>query len=218
MHNGGRVNLHIVLTIFLGLGMVLFGVLAVIAYNHDAVTTANLNDTVSRAKAAAAADQKKLDDAANIKANELPYRTYTALPVDGGFSLNIPKSWSLYAGHNSTDSVVQLDLIADLDVVNNYLNNKVINTHAFHLQLLNKTQTNVIRSYDDKIKKKDVSSKTVQVSGINATWLEGAIDDQRHNGVVVILPIRDKTMVISTDSHDYLSEFNNILSQAKIIP
>lgn len=218
METGGRVNLHIVLTIFLGLGMLLFGVLAVLAYNHDATSTANINQTVAKAKSEAAAKQKKADDEANRIANELPYRTYTALPVDGGFSLKIPKSWSIYAAHGSDSAVTQLDLMADLDVVNNNLASKALNTHAFRLQLLNKTQTTVIRSYDDKIKKKEVSSKTIQVSGINATWLEGSIDDQRHNGVVVILPVRDKTMVINTDSRDFLTEFNQILAEAKINP
>lgn len=197
--------------------MVLFSVLAVLAYNDDSRTQANLQNLIAQAKKQAAAEQKQLDDAANTKANELPYRTYTALPADGGFSLNIPKSWSLYAGHNA-DNVTQLQLLADPEVVNNNLGPRAINTHALRLTLLSKTQAAVIRGYDDKIKKKEVTSKTVQVSGISATWLEGSIDDNRHTGVVVILPLRDKTMVIGTDSRDYLEEFNTILSQAKIIP
>ncbi len=46
--------------------------------------------------------------------------------------------------------------------------------------------------------------------------LDGNFDSQ-HNRVMVLVPVRDKTLELITDSHDYLNEFNQILSQSTIL-
>lgn len=219
MQERGTVNLHLVLTIFLALGMVLFGVLAILAFKDNTYIHANLALLEGNAATKAATTQKQADDVANTKANELPYRTYTADPVDGSFSLQIPKDWSLYVGHNLSQNT-PLDIAANPNQVTYNLGTgtNVINTQAFHLQLVNESVQTAVKKYDAQIKKKQLTSKGVQVSGINATWLEGAIDNQRHNGIIVILPTRSQTMLIWTDSHDYTTEFNTILGSAKIYP
>jgi translation initiation factor 2 gamma subunit (eIF-2gamma) len=83
MKQTGEVNLHLVLTIFLGFGMVLFGVLAIVAYQDNHHTQTHLSALNATAAAQAAVTQKKVDTIANAKANELPYQTYIADPVDG---------------------------------------------------------------------------------------------------------------------------------------
>jgi hypothetical protein len=220
MKQRGSISLHLVLTIFLGIGMVLFGVLAILAYNDNTYIHNNLKVLESQAAADASTQQKNSDDAANIRANELPYRTYTADPVDGSFQLQIPKDWSLYVGENNSSGTTPLDIAADPNYVlyNLSSGNNVINTDAFHLQLQNRSVQQVVQGYDSQIKNKELTSKAVTVSGISATWLQGTIDNERHDGVVVIVPTRDQTMVIWTDSLDYLNEFNTILASAKIYP
>lgn len=219
MQQPATINLHLVLTIFLGIGMVLFGVLATLAYKDNTYIHNNLSALQTTAASKAAATQQHTDTIANTKAGELPYRTYTADPVDGSFSLQIPKDWSLYVGHNLS-STIPLDIAADPDVVTYNLGSgvSVINSHAFHLQLVDESVQTAIKAYDAQIKKGLLSSKSVQVSGISATWLEGSIDSQRHDGIVVVVPTRSQTLLIWTDSHDYVSEFNTILASAKIYP
>ncbi len=197
--------------------MILFGVMAVLAYRSSSSATENLDSQVATARQDSAAKQKKLDDEANVKANESPYRTYTAEAVDGGFQLQIPKSWSLYAGHNS-GSTIQLDIAANPSIVNYNLASGGISTQAFKLQLVRKSAQDVVKGFDEKIKKKEVTSSSLKVSGITATKLDGAIDDQRHNGSVIILTVRDKTMIITNEDKNYTSEFQQILSSAKINP
>jgi hypothetical protein len=217
MQQRGEINLHLVLTIFLGLGMVLFGVLAVVAYRENTFVTNNLSQLNAKAAAEAADKQKKEDDLAHIKANQEPYRVYTADPVHGGFQLQIPKNWSLYAGTNNS-SLTQLDLAANPDVVKMNIGTGAVNTYAFHLQLRKASVASINRAYEPSLKNKTLTSKGVVVSGIQGTWFEGTIDQQRHNGVIVVIPVRDKAMVISTENRNYLNEFNKILSTAKIIP
>ncbi len=197
--------------------MVLFGILAVMAYRENTNVKNNLSQLNANAAAQAAAGQKKQDELANYKANQEPFRTYSASAVNGGFQLQIPKNWSLYAGNN-TSSINQLDLIADPDVIVVNSGTAALNTHAFHLQLQRQNGATVNRLYQEKLKKKVLTSTGVTISGIPGTRYEGMIDDQRHNGVIIVLPVRDKTMVITTDVRDHLEAFDKILSTAKIVP
>ena len=220
MQQRGAINLHLVLTIFLGIGMVLFGVLAILAYKDNTFIHHNLSILESNAATKAAANQKTTDTAANTAANESPYRTYTADPVDGSFSLQIPKDWSLYVGNNLS-TTVPLDIAADPNQVTYNLGTgtNVINTHAFRLQLINESVQTAVQKYDVQIQKKQLTSQGVTVSGIKATELTGAIDTERHNGIVVIVPTRSQTMLLWTDdAADYTTQFNAILASAKIYP
>ena len=217
-----QINLHLVLTIFLGIGMVVFGVLAIIAWRDNQDIHNNLDQKVAAATAIAVEKQKKEDKAAFDKANELPYRTYTADSVDGGFSLDVPKNWSIFSGHNNGPNR-QLQLIAGPNAVKvNYAPN-ANNTLPFQVQLVDKSISSVNREWQDRIKtykqrKKVLVNSSVSVSGITASKYEGIIDDKNHNGIVVTLPVRDKTMIISTDSVQYKEQFNAMLSSAKITP
>src|SRR5438105_4018401 len=98
-YESGRISLHLLLTIFLALGTVTFVGLAVIASHQLAIAITTVGQQIDSAAAKAKTAQKNSDDAANAKANQLPYRTYTAGLRDGGFQLQIPKNWSLYAEH-----------------------------------------------------------------------------------------------------------------------
>lgn len=197
--------------------MVLFSALAVLAYEHDTKTQAHLGQLVDQASSVSVAKQKQQDDAVNNKLNESPYRAYTANPVDGGFQLQIPKNWSIYSAHSDLSST-QLDLMADPNAVATNLSQTSQNAHGLHIQLLNTSLSDVNKRLEGNLKENTVTSKGTTVSGIAATWFEGTIDDQRHNGIMITLPVRDKTMTISTETRAHLDEFNAIVAAAKINP
>ena len=217
MNQRGQVNLHLLLTIFLGVGMVLFGALAVYAYMEREDAVNNLNVKVKAAVTKSVEAQKKQDAEVNRKANDLPYRVYTADQLDGAFQLQIPKSWSLVANKNS-DPSTQLEILSNPNVVVNNMAQNAINTQGFKMLLLKKSQTEVIKNYDALVKQKKVTSKAAQVSGINATRFEGQIDNQRHTGVAIVFPVRDKTVVMITENMNYKDEFEKIVTSAKINP
>lgn len=217
MYEQKRISLHLILTIFLAVGMLIFGGLAVYAFRDNEYVRTNLDTIVKKEVTQAREDQKQLSAEENRKANDLPFKTFTAEAVDGGFQLPIPKTWSIYYGRN-TGGKTQVDFAANPEAVTINLNRDGRSTQAFRLQLLRESQSSVVKGYDSAIKQKKVTSKGVKVSGIDATQLEGSIDDQRHEGVVIIVPVRDKTMLLSTEDKRYLNEFNAIVAGAKINP
>ncbi len=197
--------------------MVLFGALAVYAYTEREDAVNNLNVKVKAAVTRAVEDQKKKDAEENRKANDLPYRVYTADQLDGGFQLQIPKSWSLVANKN-VDPTTQLEILSNPNAVVDNQAQNAINTQGFKMLLLKKSQTEVIKNYDALVKQKKVTSKGTTVSGIAATRFEGQIDNQRHTGIVIVFPVRDKTVVLITENMNYKDEFEKIVSTAKINP
>jgi hypothetical protein len=211
----GQVNLLLLLAIFFGIGTVLFGALAVVAFNQRNQSQATIDNQITRAVTKAKADQKKASDEQHAKENQLPYRTYTAAQADGAFQLQIPKNWSLYAERANVGQT-QLTLIANLDAVT--VNKGGNNTQPFKLQLLRQTALDVVKKYQQDIKTKKIAAKTVKVSGIDATQLEGVLDTERHDGVMIIVPVRDKALVFVTESRSYVKEFSEIVGTAKINP
>jgi hypothetical protein len=215
MQQRGEINLHLVLTIFLGIGMALFGALAIVAYRDNTTTQTNLHQLNAQAAAAAVVKQEHTDSVANTKADEVPYQTYTADPVFGGFQLQIPKGWSIYVAKN-VSATTALEIIADPGLVVNDEGTNAINTHQFELKLENASLVDVNNNYTANLQKKTLSSSATTVSGIPATLYQGAIDNDRHTGEVVTFQDRNQVMVITTDTLDYLSEFQTILNSAKI--
>ena len=71
--------------------------------------------------------------------------------------------------------------------------------------------------YNSVIKTGVVKKASIQVSGQPGFDLTGKFSGRKTIREVVV-PIRDKVLVFSTESAQYASEFNTILSQAKIIP
>ncbi len=216
MKQSGEISLHLLLTAFLGFGMVLFGVLAVIAYQDNHTTQTHLHELNAAAATQAAASQKQVDTAAAAKANEQPFQTYTADPVFGSFQMQFPKNWSLYAAKNPGTGTA-LDLIADPSVVTNNLNGS-INTHQFELVLSSQALVDVNKTFEAPLKKGTITSKPYTVSGIPATWYQGTIDSKGHQGVVVTLQDRNETMIITDDTMTYITEFGAILQSAVIHP
>ncbi|HUC87433.1 MAG TPA: hypothetical protein VMR75_03920 [Candidatus Saccharimonadales bacterium] len=215
MRQRGEINLHLVLTLFLGFGVVLFGVLAILAYNDNTSTQNHLSQLNAKAAAAAATKQQHIDTVANTKATEVPYQTYTADPVYGGFQLQIPKGWSIYVAKN-VSSGTALEVIADPGIVVNDEGENAINTHEFELKLENASLVDVNTNYTTNLQNKTLTSRAATVAGIPATWYQGAIDNDRHTGVAVTFQDRNQVMVLTTDTMDYLSEFQTILNTAKI--
>lgn len=209
----GQVNLLLLLAIFFGVGTVLFGTLAIIAYSQRNQALTTVNAQISKAVTKAKTDQKKASDDQHAIENQLPYRTYIADKTDGSFELQIPKNWSVYA-ERATSGENQLLMIASLDAVT--VNKTGLNTQPFKMQLIRKSALDVVKKYQQDIKKKKLTTKTIRVAGIEATQLEGVLDADRHNGIMVIVPVRDKSMVFITESHSFLKEFSEIVGTAKI--
>lgn len=212
----GRVNLLLALAIFFGFGTALFGGISIYAWSAKTEAETNINGKIDSAVSNAVAKQKAIDKADAIKAAEQPYRTYTADGVFGGFSIDIPKSWNLYAEKSVNDNT-QLTLLASPDVVT--VNKVTKQFDPFQLLLLQRSTQDLLKSYQERIKTKKLTNTPVKVSGINGYKLTGYFaDKQQRPTTAILVPVRDKTLYFANEDLNYTSQFDTIVNSAKITP
>lgn len=217
LNQSGRVNLLLLLAIFFGIGTVVFGSISIVSYDAKVKAESNRDAQVNAAVSKAVEKAIKEDEAADIKAAESPYRTYTADGVFGGFSLDIPKSWNIYA-EKSVSAQTQLTLIASPDSVSvdRALGRQL---QPFKATLVQKSAQSIASSYQERIKRKKLTSSTVTVSGIQSTQLVGTFsEEQTQPTTLVLVPVRDKTLQFANDDRNYTEQFGKILASAKITP
>lgn len=214
----GEVNLLVVALGVMVAFVLVFAGLFISSYMKERAATKNLNIKTAAAyaqgKDAGAKAQKAADEASARVAAETPYDTYTAPSAFGDFVIKYPKDWSSWVKEVAGGST-QVEFIATPDIVKVLPDNSI--NYAQHITLVNNTYENVKVSYDQRIKAKKVTAASATVSGISGTRYTGDYDT-RHTGIVVLVPVRDKTMVFTCENTRYQSEFEATLKQSTIRP
>lgn len=214
----GEVNLLVVAVAVLGVFVLIFAGLFINSYMKAQNATKDLNAKKAVAyklgQEAGAETQKITDEAAAKAAAQNPYRSYVAPPAFGEFTIKFPKSWSSSVAENLT-STNQVDLIANPEFVKILPNNSV--NYALRVGLVNNTYVATRLSYDQRVKSKKLKAEPVKVSGIDGTRYTGEYKEGK-TGIAVLVPVRDKTIVFTTENTKYQTEFEATLTQSTIRP
>ncbi|HEX3082512.1 MAG TPA: hypothetical protein VHQ86_04620 [Candidatus Saccharimonadia bacterium] len=215
-NSSGRGALTGVLLVILGLGTAIFGTLTVIFSTQAIKATSQTNSKVAAAVAKARDDQKKQDTAAATLANESPYLAYTAPEELGSFVINYPKTWSVNIDRENSSTQVQLTV------------NPVAITKAYgvdapvaaRVSLITRDKTSYMGQFANNVKNGKVKQTSLTVSGQPAydltTSTVGILGGKILHEVVV--PIRDKVLVFTSENNTYAAEFGQMVSQAKVNP
>lgn len=211
----GEVNLLLISTLLLGLSTVIFGILAIVSFANNQQAQNTVNQAKSQSYKLGQEAQKKTDNKEFALANQLPYREYKAPDLYGNFVIKFPKNWNAYVVEDqSSDTQVNLLLHPAAVKLDKSLK---VNSYAFRALLINRPQAEIYQSqFQTAVKSGKLAQKSTTVSNIGATWIDGKFDGQ-HNGIIVLVPVRDKTLELITDSHEYISEFTQILAQSTIV-
>jgi hypothetical protein len=133
-----------------------------------------------------------------------PHTTYSG-PADlGHVTFSYPKTWSVYIADDGTDS----------DSYEAYLNPKAVPTvgdtqsYALRVEVMRKSYDEVLKTYESAVTKGDLKSSPITVNGFNGIRLDGVFSSTRQ-GSSVIFKIRDKTLVLSSDTADFKADFDN---------
>jgi len=214
----GEVNLLLVATIVLGIFVLIFAGLFINSYMTAQKATKNLKAKEAAAykvgQEAGAKTQKETDEAAAKAAAENPYRSYVAPTAYGESTIKFPKIWSSSVSENLT-STNQVELIATPEFIKILPNNTV--NYALRVYLVNKTYSSVKSSYDQQVKNKKAKAAAAKVSGLDGTRYTGQYT-QAKSGIAVLVPVRDKTIVFTTENTKYQPEFEATLTQSTIKP
>lgn len=178
-----------------------------IAYN-EVKTDVNSQISIAVAKAV---DEKTTELELEFAEREKnPYNTFAG-PVDyGELSFEYPKTWSVYI---ESDASKGGDFSA-------YFNPKEVETvskdsiNALRLTISTKSFESVVAEYQRTLSSKDskLSVSTMMINGTTANVYSGKIPGTDLNGYIVIFKIRDKSVILRTDSTLFTDDFNKVIS------
>ena len=147
-----------------------------------------------------------------------PLRTYTGPQAFGSLLVKYPKTWSAYVDDTGTGNA-QIDAYFNPGTVPALTAQNSL--FALRVQVIAQSYSSTV----DSIRESQQGTGAVvtpfalaKVPNIIGVRVDGNFKEQK-NGSLIILPLRDKTIEISTESSDFLADFNkNILPNFSFSP
>lgn len=177
----------------------------------------NVDKKVAAGIVDAEAQIATIKDAELAEKEKQPYAIYNGPATFGSVSLTYPKTWSAYVDENGTSKSPLLAYFHPTFVPGVDSGASI----ALTMSVTDLTYDKAVASYDSYVSKGDAVAspfsleKTAGVTGLKIT---GKIARDT-TGTVVLLPIRDKTLILITESNEFLNDFNNvILKNLTLVP
>lgn len=152
-----------------------------------------------------------------------PNKTFKGPITYGTITFDYPKTWSAYV--DQANSTEPLNGYFYPDVVPSVSNSNSPNAFALRLELVNDDYATVIKNISASAQQNPLTAiayvppKMVGVANVQTgTKFDGQIE-QKVQGSLVVIKVRDKTLKIYTESGNFLNDFNNtILASLTFVP
>jgi hypothetical protein len=170
-----------------------------------------LNSDKKVADAVKAAKTATQQEDATIYAEQAksPLKTHVGPDAFGSVAVQYPKTWSAYVIENG--NAVPMNDYFHPDVVPD--TGKPTNAYALRVQIVQSTYSTVMTQYSSLAVAKKVTVtpyKLPKVPSVVGSRVDGQITPQKQ-GSMIVLPLRNVTLQISTESTDFENDFNNII-------
>lgn len=173
----------------------------------------NSDKKVDAAVAVAVEKAKSDKDNEFTEKEKEPLRQYKGPDALGSITFQYPKTWSVY----EDTSGGRLKVLAYPKVVPADQSS----TYALKVEVIEQSYDSVAKSYENKVKSGELKAKAYALPKLPKNVglrLDGVVD-QNKRGAVIILPLRDKTLKITTESEQFVKDFDkNILPNFKFRP
>lgn len=156
-------------------------------------------------------------DAEFAEAAKRPTKSYKGPATFGSLELEYPRTWSAFITESTQSGTP----------VNGYLHPDFVpgvqsgTSFALRIEVEQKTYDSQLKSFDSKVRAGKLTVtpfRAEQVPDVLGARVEGEINNGQKN-IMVLFPIRDKTLKISTESETFYKDFNDIiLKSLKFVP
>ena len=206
--------LALVLFIMLFLGAAGFGIWA---YASQQDYKSNSDKKSAHAATLAVQQESTRKDNEFLEKEKSPLKTYQGPAAYGSLSISYPKTWSAYVVE-ADRAAVPVDAYFHPNFVPGVLTQTAF---ALRVQVSSQSYAQELKLFDALVKSGKVKVTPFiakNVPGATGARIDGEIATGK-KGSLVLLPIRDKTIKISTEADQYISDFNNIiLLNLKFVP
>jgi hypothetical protein len=210
LNQSGEMNALLIPVILLSVFFVSMSGFAVWAFASREDYKSNADQKV------AAAVQKAKDESAAVKEVEFaerekqPYREYRAPDAYGRVALQFPKTWDIYADERGGQSGIPVSVYIHPDKVPAI---EMGLAYALRVQVVNEPYDTQVAGFEANIKAGTLKStpfRAPKVPDALGVRLDGQISG-KNSGTVILLPVRDKTLRIISETPDRIKDFNEII-------
>lgn len=210
--NSGKVGVGVLMTIvLLILGILGSGAFGFWAFSQRQDYKNNVDQKIAAAVTANTKTVQQADAKTYAEQAQYPLKTFTGPEVYGSVALTYPKTWSAYNASTLNSNGTPVDFYAHPDVVP--LISSDASNFALRMQVVGQQYATVAKQYENQLKQGTVTVKAYSLPN-NKTVTGVRIDGQittKKQGTLVLLPLRDKTLKIWTESASYSDQFDKII-------
>lgn len=195
-----------VLTLVLLLGSLGFG-FAMFSSRQDYKNNADQKISDAVGSAQETLTQKK--EAEFLEREKQPLRTYTGPAAYGSLAISYPKTWAAYIDESGKSSS-PVDGYLNPAFVPGLQDNPIV---ALRFQVIDTAYAQAIKNLEPQVKLgkiKTVPFVATKVPSITGVRVDGEVAVKK-TGAMIILPLRDKTLKIWTESPQFVPDFNDII-------
>lgn len=171
----------------------------------------NVDQKIAAAVKVAQGQQQQTDAKQYAEQAKQPYDSYIGPSAFGNINLKYPKTWSAYVVEDATNSN-PIDGFFHPNFVPDATRNQ--NNFALRVQVTQTSYDNVLQQYGGQVDSKQLTVAPYslpKVPSVVGSRLEGQLDEGKQ-GVMIVLPLRNMTLKIWTESNDFKADLdNNIL-------
>lgn len=194
----------LVITILIALGL---AVLSIYLYSQLDDARTNVEGQIEEAVETAVYEKTTELEAEFAEREKSEYRTFLG-PVDyGELSFKYPKTWSLYIAKDASKGGDYEAYMHPIEVA--AISNDT--PYALRITIYNKSFDDVAKTYDSLIKKGELTLSVGEINGESANIYTGTLPNKL-NGKAALFKIRDKTVLLQTDSELFFGDFDTLIS------
>jgi hypothetical protein len=213
-HSNLLLIILLVVFILLFIGALVFGIWA---YGGMQDYKKNVDPKIAAAVSIAHKQTASAKDKEFVEKYKNPLEEYNGPATLGSIKLQYPRTWSAYVDEKGAGAV-QLDGFLHPGFVPGVNSGTAF---ALRIEVVNQPFANQMKQFDAKVKSGTLKVSPYvpkQVPSVLGARVEGEINTGQRN-TMVLLPLRDKTLKISTQSTQFLGDFDNtIMPNLKFVP
>lgn len=166
----------------------------------------DVDSKIAVAVAEAKDEQATKDEQEFAEREKYPYRIFSGPADYGQLTFEYPKTWSLYVAKSAAKGGSYSAFFNPIEV------NEDSSVYAIRLEILDEAFDNVTKRYQKPVEENEMSLEVINIANTTANKYTGKIPNTDLSGYIVIFKIRDKTVVLRTDSVLFAEDFNRLIS------
>ena len=196
----------LIITVLLLMGSIGFGIWAFMGMQDY---KNNVEPKINAAVEIAKQETSTAKDAEFVEKEKLPTKQYQSPQAAGTVTFSYPKTWAAFvtekdSGNTPVDGYFHPDFVPGVDSGTDF---------ALRLQVLEQSYDQELRKLEGKIKQGKLTVSPYSPPMLKTeigVIIEGEINTGQQN-TMIMFPLRDKTIQISTESSQFKGDFINII-------